>query len=578
MEQEPISHRATAVEARLSALTALCRAAGAEELSSEAEELTTRMAEGRFHVACIGQFKRGKSTLINALIGRRLLPAGVVPLTAVVTVVRYGSELAARVRMADGTWTAIDPDTLVEYVSEERNPENRRGVSAIEVFVPSPLLQGGMCLVDTPGLGSVFEQATAATHAFVPHIDAALVVLGADPPIGGEEAALVEDVARQVDDIIIVLNKADRLSDIERQEAARFTERVLEGRLSRPVGQLLQVSATDRLAGSGPARDFAALEETLERLAGRSGASLVQAAEARWVEILAARLEHDLSERSNALERPLVESDERLARLRGQVADADRSLSDLPHLLTAEEQRLARAFAADRERFLAGSVPAVRAELAAATDTLAAAGPALRRRAFARALELAERSIDRWRTEEQPRAEALYRQAMLRFVELANGFLDRLAASAGLVHVPRAMPPETGLRALSGFYPIGMMHLAGGGPGRWVLDLVGSRARRRAAVSRDAATYLGHLLEVNSARIQNDFIDRVRESRRRLEAEVRTRLRHVVASAERAADQARSIQARGADAVAAELARLTDLASQVTEIRQMPAHEQGETQ
>ena len=63
-----------------------------------------------------------------------------------------------------------------------------------------------MCLVDTPGLGSVFAANTAVTQAFLPHIDAALVVVGADPPLAGEELALVEAVGHQVHNLILVLN------------------------------------------------------------------------------------------------------------------------------------------------------------------------------------------------------------------------------------------------------------------------------------------------------------------------------------------------------------------------------------
>jgi len=92
-----------------------------------------------------------------------------------------------------------------------------------ELFVPSALLSTGMCLVDTPGLGSVWTGNTAATQAFVPRIDAALVVVGADPPLAGEELALVDDVGRQVQNLILVLNKADRTTDYERAAAVGFT-------------------------------------------------------------------------------------------------------------------------------------------------------------------------------------------------------------------------------------------------------------------------------------------------------------------------------------------------------------------
>jgi len=85
-----------------------------------------------------------------------------------------------------------------------------------------------------PGLGSVFAGNTAATQAFIPHIDAALVVVGADPPIAGEELTLVEEVGRQVHEVIVVLNKADRTSDAERKIAESFTRKVLDKRLGGP--------------------------------------------------------------------------------------------------------------------------------------------------------------------------------------------------------------------------------------------------------------------------------------------------------------------------------------------------------
>jgi hypothetical protein len=69
--------------------------------------------------------------------------------------------------MHDGSWQDVAMPDLKEYVTEEHNPENQKGVDGAEVFIPSPLLSTGMCFVDTPGLGSVFTGNTAATHAFL---------------------------------------------------------------------------------------------------------------------------------------------------------------------------------------------------------------------------------------------------------------------------------------------------------------------------------------------------------------------------------------------------------------------------
>src|SRR3989454_283539 len=326
---------------RLAALSRLAIEAGSPELARVVDALAERLREGRFYVACVGQFKRGKSTLVNALVGESVLPTGVVPITAAVTVVRHGERLAARVRFGERDWEECDPGSLATYVSEEQNPGNEKGVVAVEVFVPSPLLESGMCLVDTPGIGSISAANTAATREFVPHVDAALVVVGADPPISGDELALVQEIAREVADLIFVLNKADKLSDAEREQAIRFTERVLSERLGRRASPILQVSAAERLARAGPERDWNLLSQRLDSLARQSGADLVRAAEERGTAALVERLRGDLDEQEAALLRPLEESQARMEVLRRAVAQAEQALERFVELLHGFQQTLA---------------------------------------------------------------------------------------------------------------------------------------------------------------------------------------------------------------------------------------------
>jgi Dynamin family len=127
------------------------------------------------------------------------------------------------------------------------NPDNAKGVASVEVFLPSSLLRDGLCLVDTPGLGSVFGHNTEATRAVVPHKDAALLVLGADPPLSGVEMDLVEETSRQMGRVLVVMNKADRLTEDERAQGRAFAARLLAERLGRDVGPILEVSAKERL-------------------------------------------------------------------------------------------------------------------------------------------------------------------------------------------------------------------------------------------------------------------------------------------------------------------------------------------
>ncbi len=551
---------------RLAVLARLATEAGARELAAEAGALAGRLGDGRFYVVCVGQFKRGKSTLLNALVGEPVLPTGVVPVTSVVTVVRHGARVVARVRFGERDWDECEPRALSAYVSEEENPGNEKGVAAVEVFVPSVLLESGMCLVDTPGLGSVLPANSAAARAFVPHTDAALVVLGADPPVSGEELGLIAELAREVSDVIVVLNKADRVPDAERREAIRFTERVLAARLGRPVGPILEVSAAERLAGTGPSRDWAALVARLASLARESGADLVRAAERRGTAALVTRLLAELDEQEGALVRPIEESRARVEWLRAAVTDAEESLDELGHRLTAVQERLSRAFVEAREGFFSRALSEARRELVEAIHGEDATGPTLRKRAMERALEVTRRLLDRWREEMEPRAEALYREAMARFIELANGFEESLAPVADLAAHSR-LDPEPGLRTLSRVRYTEMLSVAPESAGARLLDVVGARAWRNRAIERDAGRYLERLLEVNSARIKNDFEARVGESRRLLESEIRGRLRALSDSAERALASARQAHAEGAPAVGARLERIRSLRSRVEALR-----------
>jgi predicted GTPase len=567
----PTAGRA-APRGRLRALEGLAAVAGAKDLVRQAGELAERTAEGRFFLACVGQVKRGKSTLLNALLGRPILPAGVVPVTSAVTVLRHGPRLSARVSFADGGSEDIAAERIGEFVSEAENPENRKGVLAVEVFVPSPLLAGGMCLVDTPGLGSVFGGNAAVTRAFVPHIDAALVVIGADPPISGEELRLVEEVAAHVRHIVVALNKADRLSDRERQEGTRFAARVLSERLRRPMGTIHQVSAVERLERGEPTRDWKALEDAVSALAHEAGADLVQAAEARGFERLARALLRELSERRDALVRPAEESERRLAALRKSVAAAERAMEDLAVLLGAEQARLARGFRETQEAHHPRALEEALPELEVRIRALACSRARLRSRSYDAAQAVAREAVDRWRAGMEPVAEKLYQRATDRFVELANEFLARVASSGepGMDALPRTLEAEAGFRVESRLCYTLLMDLTTN-QFDWLLDLLRPREWTLRALVTRVGRYLDEILLANSSRVANDLAERVAGSRARLEADLHGILRQVTEVAERAIARAQARRAEGEAAVKRELEDLESLTRQTEDLLQQPS-------
>jgi GTP-binding protein EngB required for normal cell division len=556
-EGDVVTHEGTAVSEAgqtLTRLAAIAMRVEAEALAADAERAAERLREGRFYLACVGQFKRGKSTLINALIGTPVLPTAVVPVTAVVTVVRWGPRLSARVRFGERDWEEIHPASLAAYVSEDSNPGNEKNVTGAEVFVPSRLLESGMCLVDTPGIGSVSEANTAATRGFVPHIDAALVVLGADPPLSGDELALIEALARTVETFVFVLNKADRQSPAEREQARAFTRRVLRQRLGRDVPTIYEVSALERMQRDGAPRDWDALVARLGALAGGGDGAMLRAAERREVALVAARLRAEIAQQRTVLERPLEESERRLEALRAAVARAETTLGELGHRLSAVEERLAAAFTLERDRFFARAAGEAAAELAAAIagDVGPAAGR--RERALDRAFVIGERWLGRWRAEQEPQVAALYRDGMAQFVALVDETRAALATLPELASLPPSSV-EAGLRAPSGFF---YTHLMSAAPSS-ALDVLLDRAlgrRRVGAITRAAQAFLARFLEVNSARMKNDFVARVVESRRLVERDVREGLESLVRSADHALAAARAAHAAGRDAVRSRLAWL----------------------
>ena len=554
-------------ESALLRLAELAEEFEAEQVAADARSVAERVSEGRFYVACIGQFKRGKSSVLNALIGESLLPTGVVPVTAVPTIVRYGGHTAARVRFEAGGWSEIPVKAVDEYVSEEKNPENAKHVAALEIFVRSPLLGTGMCFVDNPGLGSVFTGNTAATKAFIPHIDAALVVIGADPPLAGEELVLVETVSRHVHDLIIAVNKADRTTDEERAAAVAFARRQLEKRLQHPVGLLFEVSAAEQLEHRGTGRDWDKLVAALGRLVEGSRRRLIRAACDRNLERISELLLAIIAEEREALQRPIEQSERRIAVMKQTIADAERSMRELGYLFMAEQRHLSDKFVDRHKAFIARVLPQAGEELNVALQARAHGfGPSYRRRAFHEAQQVARRHIAPWLKPEQEEAEKEYRCVALRFVEMANEFLKKLtnAGVPELARMPHAPDPEGGFRVRSKFTFMDFIGIAQpASPLRWLADLILGLAGGGNIIASDAREFLTKLLETNSIRVQSDILDRVQESRGQLETEIRKLLHEVSRIAEQALARARKVREEGGPAVQAALQRLASVEQEV---------------
>lgn len=192
------------------------------------EELREKLVTSTFNLVVVGQFKRGKTSLINALLGADILPVAVVPLTCIVTVMTYGEALRIHVYFNDGRVSEIKPESLSEYVTEKGNPKNIKDVSEVVLTYPSQYLKDGVRVIDTPGVGSIYQHNTDVAYRYLPKCDAALFLLSVDQPMGKAELDFLKDVKEYSNKIFFLLNKADYLSDNDLKESVDFSKKVLQ--------------------------------------------------------------------------------------------------------------------------------------------------------------------------------------------------------------------------------------------------------------------------------------------------------------------------------------------------------------
>lgn len=219
-------------------------ALGIEDAENQYEELMVKLAEDRFILAVLGQFKRGKSSLMNAIIGRDLLPTGVLPLTSAITVLKYGPIQRLVVTKSNSMFTEEMPvSALADYVTEKGNPGNQKKIKTVDVELPVPFLRYGIEFVDTPGVGSVITANTETTYNFLPECDAVLFVTGADTPMTSPEMEFLKKIKKYVNRIFFVINKVDLISEEELKEVKTFVTETIHSTLGSEAVKVFPVSS-----------------------------------------------------------------------------------------------------------------------------------------------------------------------------------------------------------------------------------------------------------------------------------------------------------------------------------------------
>jgi GTP-binding protein EngB required for normal cell division len=205
------------------------------EFRSPLLSLVERMESPRFEIAVFGRVSSGKSSLLNHLLETDVLPVGVNPITAVPTRLVYGGEAHLTVTLSDREVRHRPINELVDYASEEKNPGNERGVTKLVVALPSPRLQNGLVLVDTPGLGALATAGAAETRSYLPQCDLGILLLSAVNPINEEDLSTIEALSMAGIPVMGLLSKADLLSSRDRERALEYSKKEVLTNLRLPI-------------------------------------------------------------------------------------------------------------------------------------------------------------------------------------------------------------------------------------------------------------------------------------------------------------------------------------------------------
>lgn len=531
-------------------------ASGARELAAVAADrpegaraavLAERLEAGRFVIAVVGEFNRGKSTLINALVGEAVLPAGTLPLTAVPTELVWG-EPGAVVHFLDGGTRNVARDAVADFVTEAANPGNVKRVARVEVRGRWPLCASGAVLVDAPGTGSVHAHNTEAGRRALLEADGAVMVLAADIPVSAAERDLVRLLAERRGPVFWVLNKVDHLPPGELDALRRFVGSVLAEELgAEPM--LYAVSALEALraraegAVPGPAAgEFERFRADMERFVRDDLAAARLATARRELARLADSLRAAVRIERAALELQASAVAERVARFRAEADRQRRAFDDACVVCERDVGRLA----AEVGRRLAAFAQDAPVRFDDRLVALAASAPRgrLYEELWAAVAGAVQEAFEVVRREEARHVDEAWRRIAGRFLataqQHAQGVRDAAAALFS-VPLPAAPIPAVSERRETFFYLL-IEPTTFNEPFVRLLGrlLPGRLARRRALAWARGA--LARELDKHAGRVRADLATRLDAARRDFEAAMRRELDETIAAVTAAAAKAAEVR------------------------------------
>lgn len=217
-----------------------------EKQIKDLEGLTKRLEDQEFIISVVGQFKRGKSSFINAILKEEILPTGIIPVTSVVTMIQYGKK-KAQVVFEGSHVEEVEFQKLKEYINEEENPKNIKKVDCVKLYLDLDFLKSGLVLVDTPGVGSTHRHNTEEVYKFISKSDAIIFMLSVDSPINEIEVELLESTKDKAAKFYFTVNKIDTVSNDDLEEYISYCRSILSELMGDQELKLIPISSKTRV-------------------------------------------------------------------------------------------------------------------------------------------------------------------------------------------------------------------------------------------------------------------------------------------------------------------------------------------
>lgn len=225
-------------------------------------DLHRKLEEGGFSIVVVGEFSTGKSTLLNALMGKKLLPSFTNETTATVNFLRHKDQApngeAGIVYYNDGHTVSLPDDnleTIAKYVSTKGN-NVAANVQHLDLFMDSDFLKDGVMLVDSPGLNGIAEGHREITEDQIAKSHASIFLFSSDHPGSKTDFEMLNDLLQRVNTIFFVLNKIDVIKESEGESVEDVVEKLKENYHAKfpnaRIPEILPVSAWNALRARDP--------------------------------------------------------------------------------------------------------------------------------------------------------------------------------------------------------------------------------------------------------------------------------------------------------------------------------------